>query len=73
MVRLSELVNQVRRRMSEGSNFAQNPFQMVRQFVYKRGLLAYGKASLPSGDNQKAAPHPSSSDPETALGFDQVD
>ncbi|MEM9484029.1 MAG: hypothetical protein AAGA83_10105 [Cyanobacteria bacterium P01_F01_bin.116] len=73
MVRLSELVNQVRRRMSEGSNFAQNPFQMVRQFVYKRGLLAYGKASLPSGDNQKAAPHPSSSDPETAPGFDQVD
>ncbi|MBX2865165.1 MAG: hypothetical protein KTR27_16555 [Leptolyngbyaceae cyanobacterium MAG.088] len=52
MVRIAELVNQFRRRMSEGQNFAQNPFQIVKQSVRKYGMLAYGKLSFSSSDNK---------------------
>lgn len=52
MVRLSELVNQARRRLSEGTNFAQNPAQMVWQWGRKRVMLIYGKTSLPGSQDK---------------------
>ncbi|MEM7062120.1 MAG: hypothetical protein AAF572_03025 [Cyanobacteria bacterium P01_B01_bin.77] len=63
MVRLSELVNQARRRMSEGKNFAQNPVQIVWQSVRKYGMLAYGKLSLSPGDAPKALSDQASPEP----------
>ena len=72
MVRLSELVNQVRRRMSEGSNFAQNPLQMVKQSVRKYGMLAYGKLSVSTEDNKKdSSSAQSAPDSETTPEFEQ--
>ncbi|MEM6253792.1 MAG: hypothetical protein AAF821_12800 [Cyanobacteria bacterium P01_D01_bin.156] len=52
MVRLSELVNQARRRISEGQNLARNPVQMAWQWGRKRLMLAYGKASLGSENTE---------------------
>ncbi|MBE9068776.1 hypothetical protein IQ260_19205 [Leptolyngbya cf. ectocarpi LEGE 11479] len=80
MARLSELVNQVRRRTSEGQNFTRNPAQMIWQWGRKRVMLLYGKASLPGGQdsgdkqaeqqqNQSALEQPAAG--ETIARFDE--
>lgn len=70
MVRLSEVVNQLRRRISEGKNFAQNPVQMVWQSGRKFVMLAYGKLSLPTGNPQNTSPTKLSSDTKPDQGAD---
>ncbi|MEM8611315.1 MAG: hypothetical protein AAGF93_04795 [Cyanobacteria bacterium P01_H01_bin.105] len=70
MVRLSELINQARRRASEGKNFAQNPFQMVWQSVRKYGMLAYGKLSIPTGADKKDSLAKNSSETASESGHD---
>lgn len=79
MVRIAELVNQIRRRLSEGQTLAQNPTQMAKQSVRKYGMLAYGKLSLPTDSDRSSADPKSSPESEeiasetvktSALGLD---
>lgn len=52
-MRLPDIVNQFRRKLSEARNFAQNPSQTVFRGVRKRGLEAYEQASIPGMGEKK--------------------
>lgn len=72
MARLSELINQVRRRTSEGQNFARNPAQMMWQWGRKRVMLAYGKASLPGGKGEQTEQHQGQPRPDQTAAATEV-
>ncbi|ESA38831.1 serine threonine kinase [Leptolyngbya sp. Heron Island J] len=57
--------------MSEGQNFARNPLQMVKQSVYKYGILLYGKLSLPTGSKGKETTADSPAELELGHGEDR--
>lgn len=54
-MRLSDVVNQFRRKASEGTNFVRNPAQVVWQKVRKRGQILYENTALADQkDTQKS-------------------
>lgn len=53
-MRLVDVVNQARRRASEGANFVRYPFQMISQALWRVGQQHYENIQLPGGEKKQA-------------------